>query len=165
MRSCVHPFGNYVDHQEHEALTLTSFVGKSLIQSPAKMVTSSRSSSSGRGEEDNFEWRRAIERRQLASERQLQALFQETEKLREENAVLRIQASSTGPLHRQRSRGQIANSRPEPESIYPGTTEAVPKTSNVRPHEPHTPMHRVHCEEGSDSAHFSAKRQCDKMPQ
>ncbi|RVW36645.1 hypothetical protein CK203_072894 [Vitis vinifera] len=56
-----------------------------------------RSRSSRKEEEDNFEWRRAIERRQLASERQLQALLQETEKLREENAVLRIQASSTGP--------------------------------------------------------------------
>ncbi|RVW88480.1 hypothetical protein CK203_043865 [Vitis vinifera] len=43
------------------------------------MSTPSRSRSSGRGEEDNSEWRRAIERRQLASERQLQALLQETE--------------------------------------------------------------------------------------
>ncbi|RVW93368.1 hypothetical protein CK203_022441 [Vitis vinifera] len=129
------------------------------------MATSSRSRSSGKGEEDNFEWRRAIARRQLTSERQLQALLQETEKLREENAVLRIQASSTGPSRRQRSRGQIANSRPEPESIYPGTVGAVPETSNVRPHEPHTPMHRAPFEEGSDSTHFSAKRQRDKMPQ
>ncbi|RVW85668.1 hypothetical protein CK203_037546 [Vitis vinifera] len=70
-----------------------------------------------------------------------------------------------GPPRRQRSRGQIANSRPEPESIYPGTTRAVPETSNVRPHEPHTPMHRAPREEGSDSTHFSTKRQRDKMPQ
>ncbi|RVW14562.1 hypothetical protein CK203_083885 [Vitis vinifera] len=70
------------------------------------------------GEEDNSEWRQAIERRQLASERQLKALLQETERLREENAVLRIQASTSGLLC-QRSRGQVANA--EPESIYPGT--------------------------------------------
>ncbi|RVW76247.1 hypothetical protein CK203_048949 [Vitis vinifera] len=88
------------------------------------MATPSQSRSSGRGEDDNFEWRLAIERRQLASERQLKALLQETERLREENAVLRIQASTSGPPRRQRSRGQVANSRPqqEPESIYPGTT-------------------------------------------
>ncbi|RVW58327.1 hypothetical protein CK203_105071 [Vitis vinifera] len=63
--------------------------------------------------------------RQLASERQLKALLQETERLREENAVLRIQASTSGPPRRQRSRGQVANSRPqqEPESIYPGQQE------------------------------------------
>ena len=129
------------------------------------MSTPSRSRSSGRGEEDNSEWRRAIERRQLASERQLQALLQETERLREENAVLHIQASSMGPPRRQRSRGQVANSRPEPESIYLGTARAILETSNVRPHEPHTPMHRAPREESSDSTHFSTKRQRDKRPQ
>ncbi|RVW79192.1 hypothetical protein CK203_045180 [Vitis vinifera] len=126
------------------------------------MATPSRNRSSGRGEEDNSEWRQAIERRQSASERQLQALLQETVRLREENAVLRIQASSTGPLHQQHSRGQVANSRPDPESIYPGTVGAIPETSNGRPHEPHTPMHRAPREESSDSTHLSSKRQRDK---
>ncbi|RVW21311.1 hypothetical protein CK203_114348 [Vitis vinifera] len=113
-----------------------------LIQSLKKMATPSQSRSFARGEEDNFEWRLAIERRQLASERQLKALLQETERLREENAVLRIQASTSGPPQRQRSRGQVANSRPqqEPESIYLGTTGAIPGACNVRPHEPRTPM-------------------------
>ncbi|RVW24674.1 hypothetical protein CK203_082173 [Vitis vinifera] len=131
------------------------------------MATLSRSQSSGRGEEDDFEWRKAIERRQLASEKQLKALLQETERLREENAVLRIQASSSGPPRRQRSRGQVANSRPqqEPESIYPGTTGAIPGACNARPHEPRTPMPRAPREEGSDSTHFSAKRQCDRKSQ
>ena len=69
------------------------------------MATPSRSQSSGRGEEDNFEWRKAIERRQLASEKQLKALLQETERLREENAVLCIHASTSGPSRRQCSRG------------------------------------------------------------
>ncbi|RVW61564.1 hypothetical protein CK203_065312 [Vitis vinifera] len=121
----------------------------------------------GEGRGDNFEWRLAIERRQLASERQLKALLQETERLREENAVLRIQASTSGPPRRQRSRGQVANSRPqqEPESIYPGTTGAIPGACNVRPHEPRTPMPRAPREESSDSTHFSAKRQRDKKSQ
>ncbi|RVW62167.1 hypothetical protein CK203_062585 [Vitis vinifera] len=129
------------------------------------MVTPSRSRSSGRGEEDNSEWRQAIERRQLANERQLQALFQETERLREENAILRIQASSTGPPRRQRSKGQVVNSRPEPESIYPGTAGAIPEAYNVRPHEPPTPMNRAPHEESSNSTHFSTKRERDKRPQ
>nr|CAN65280.1 hypothetical protein VITISV_035563 [Vitis vinifera] len=131
------------------------------------MATPSRSRSSGRGEDDNFEWRQTIERRQLASERQLKALLQETERLREENVVLRIQASTSGPPRRQRSRSQVANSRPqqEPESIYPGTTGAIPGACNVRPHEPHTPMPRAPREESSDSTHFSAKRQRDRRSQ
>ena len=129
------------------------------------MTTLSRSRSSGRGEEDNSEWRQAIERRQLASERQLKALLQETERLREENAILRIQASTSGPPRRQHSRGQVANYRPEPESIYPGTAGAIPETYNVRPHEPHMPMPRAPREESSDSTHFSAKRQRDRKSQ
>ncbi|RVW12559.1 hypothetical protein CK203_008912 [Vitis vinifera] len=115
--------------------------------------------------EDNHEWRQAIEKRQLASEKQLRALLQETERLREENAVLRIQASTSGPPRRQRSKGQVANSRPEPESIYPGSTGAVPGTYNARPHEPRTPMPRAPREESSDSTHFSAKRQRDRKSQ
>ncbi|RVW96074.1 hypothetical protein CK203_027638 [Vitis vinifera] len=103
----------------------------------------------------------------VGKRRQLKALLQETERLREENAVLRIQASTSGPPRRQRSRGQVANSRPqqEPESIYPGTTGAIPGACNVRPHEPRTPMPRAPREESSDSTHFSAKRQRDKKSQ
>ncbi|RVW16900.1 hypothetical protein CK203_088635 [Vitis vinifera] len=96
------------------------------------MATPSQSRSSGREEEDNHEWRQAIEKRQLASEKQLKALLQETERLREENAVLRIQASTSGPPRRQRSKGQVANSKPEPESIYPGSTGAIPGTKKTR---------------------------------
>ncbi|RVW27907.1 hypothetical protein CK203_084956 [Vitis vinifera] len=55
------------------------------------------------------------------SERQMQALLQETARLRKENAELRIQASSTGPPRGQCSRGQGANSRLDLKSIYPGT--------------------------------------------
>ncbi|RVW71261.1 hypothetical protein CK203_062705 [Vitis vinifera] len=70
-----------------------------------------------------------------------------------------IRASSTSAF-----KGQVANSRPqqEPESIYPGTTGAIPGACNVRPHEPRTPMPRAPREESSDSTHFSAKRQRDK---
>ena len=96
-------------------------------QSTAKMSTPSRSHSSARGGEGYFEWREAMERRKLESKRQMQALLQETTRLREENTVLRIQASSTGPSHGQRSRGQGANSRPDPESIYLGIAGVIPE--------------------------------------
>ncbi|RVW17958.1 hypothetical protein CK203_115306 [Vitis vinifera] len=71
-------------------------------------------------------------KRQLASERQLKALLQETEKIERRKRCVRIQASILGPPRRQRSRGQVANSRPqqEPESIYPGTTGVIPGACN-----------------------------------
>ena len=85
----------------------------------------------------------------------MQALLQETARLREENTVLRIKASSTGPPHGQCSRGQGANSRLEPELIYLGTVGAIPETGNVRPQERHTPMHQAPQEESSDSTRLS----------
>ena len=71
-------------------INIGAVYGDRLIQSTAKMSTPSKSRSSTRGDEDYFEWREAIERRQLESERQMQALLQETTRLREENVVLRI---------------------------------------------------------------------------
>nr|CAN60086.1 hypothetical protein VITISV_012519 [Vitis vinifera] len=50
-------------------INIGAFCGNSLILSTAKMSTPSRSRSSARGDEDYFEWREAIERRQLESER------------------------------------------------------------------------------------------------
>ena len=121
------------------------------------MSTPSRSRSLARGDEDYFEGREAMERRQLESERQMQALLQETTRLREENAVLRIQASSSGPSRGQRSRGQGANSRPDSESINPGTTGVVPEVRNNRSQERPTPMHQAPQDESSDSTHLSSK--------
>ena len=103
---------------------------ESFAQSAAKMSTPSKSCSSAREDEGYFEWREAMERRQLESERQMQALLQETTRLREENVVLRIQALSSGPPRDQRSRGQGANSRPDLESIYLGTAGVIPDVHN-----------------------------------
>ena len=85
--------------------------------------------------------------------------------MREENAVLCIQASSTGPPRGQCSRGQVANSRPDPESIYPETAGAIPETCNVRPQERHMPIHQTPQEESLNSTHLLSKRQRDKRPQ
>ena len=62
----------------------------------------------------------------------MQALLQETTRLREENAVLCIQVSSLGPPRDQRPRGYGANSRPDPKSVYPGTAWVVPDMRNER---------------------------------
>ena len=108
-------------------INIGAVYGNSLILSTAKMSTPSRSRLSVRGDEDYFEWREAIERRQLESKRHMQTLLQETARLRKENVELRIQASSTGPSRGQRSRGQGANSRPNLESIYPGLRGSSPR--------------------------------------
>ncbi|RVW17402.1 hypothetical protein CK203_094158 [Vitis vinifera] len=76
------------------------------------------------------------------------------------HSSLNIRSSSSSAF-----KGQVANSRPEPESIYPGSTGAVPGAYNARPHEPRTPMPRAPREESSDSTHFSAKRQRDRKSQ
>ena len=63
------------------------------------------------GDESYFGWRASMEIRQRESERQVQALFQETRRLEEENNVLRIQVSSSGPPRSRHPRSQQVNSR------------------------------------------------------
>ncbi|RVW58048.1 hypothetical protein CK203_106956 [Vitis vinifera] len=136
LKSRVHPSGNYVDHQRCE------------YQHWRRL-----------GEDDNFEWRLAIERRQLASERQLKALLQETEKLREEKRCVMHPGFNIGGPSTSAFEGPSSKLRPqqEPESIYPGTTGAIPGACDARPHEPRTPMPRAPREESSDSTHFQQK--------
>ncbi|KAL6319874.1 hypothetical protein AAG906_036944 [Vitis piasezkii] len=100
-----------------------------------KMSTPSRSRSSAMGDEGYFDWRETMEKRQLESERQVQALLQETRRLREENDVLQIQVSSSGPPHDQRSRGQGANSRHNQEAVYLGIADVAHDTRDERPNE------------------------------
>ncbi|KAJ9683798.1 hypothetical protein PVL29_016343 [Vitis rotundifolia] len=78
------------------------------------MSTPSRSRSLAMGDEGYFDWRESMERRQRESERQVQALLQETRRFREKNEVLRIQASSSSP----------PRSRQKEEATYPGNVES-----------------------------------------
>ena len=130
-----------------------------------KMSTLSRSRLSARGDEGYFEWRETMERRQLESEQKMQALLQETTRLREENVVLRIQVLSSGPPHDQQSRGQGVNSRPNLESVNPGTTRVIPDMRDERSWERPMPTYHAPQDESSDFARLSSKRQCDKRPQ
>ena len=101
----------------------------------AKMSTPSRSHSSAMGDKCHFDWRETMEKRQLESERQMQALLQEIRRLREENDVLRIQVSSSGPPQAQRSRGERANSRHNQGAAYLGIAGVTPGMRNERPGE------------------------------
>ncbi|RVW43674.1 hypothetical protein CK203_080524 [Vitis vinifera] len=85
--------------------------------------------------------------------------------VKEENAVLRIQASTSGPPRRQRSKGQVANSRPRARINISWVNRSCPRNIQRKAHEPRTPMPRAPREESSDSTHFSAKRQRDRKSQ
>ncbi|RVW51764.1 hypothetical protein CK203_066847 [Vitis vinifera] len=74
------------------------------------MTSPTRSRSSARGDEDYFEWRDSMERRQRENEQQMQILLQETRRLREENNVLRIRGSSQ-PQHYQWMQDPCHNQR------------------------------------------------------
>ena len=75
------------------------------------------------GDEGYFDWRASMEIRQRKSERQVQALLQEMRRLKEENDVLHIQVSSSGPPRSRQPRSQRANSRRNNEATYPGNAE------------------------------------------
>ncbi|RVW71180.1 hypothetical protein CK203_054413 [Vitis vinifera] len=129
------------------------------------MATPSQSRSSGREEEDNHEWRQAIEKRQLASEKQLKALLQEHGEVKGRkrcvtHSSLNIRTSSSSALKRPggklKTRARI---------IYLGQQELSQERTTQGPIEPRTPMPRAPREESSDSTHFSAKRQRDRKSQ
>ncbi|KAJ9708894.1 hypothetical protein PVL29_000744 [Vitis rotundifolia] len=76
------------------------------------MSIPTRSCSSVRGSEGYFDWR------------EMQALLQETRRLKEENEVLRIQLSSANPPRSRQPRSQQTNSRQNEKATYPGNTES-----------------------------------------
>ncbi|RVW42817.1 hypothetical protein CK203_079955 [Vitis vinifera] len=135
LKACVHLAATWIIGCK--ASTLAPSVGKSLIQSPAKMSTPSRSRSL-------FSRDREVERRK--------------------RCVVHPGFIDGAPRG-QCSRGQVANSRPDPESIYPETAGAIPETCNVRPQERHMPIHQTPQEESLNSTHLLSKRQRDKRPQ
>ena len=84
-----------------------------------QMSAPSRSRSSTMGNEDYFNWRENMERRQRESKRQVQALLYQTRRLKEENKVLRIQVSSSASPRSPQPRSQCVNSRQNEEATYP----------------------------------------------
>ncbi|RVW16114.1 hypothetical protein CK203_074331 [Vitis vinifera] len=138
--------GNCVDRQGLEVSTLAPSVRKfcfHLIQSLAKMATPPKAIHPiGKGIDD-CEWRKTIERRQLASERQLKALLQEIERLKEKKRCITYPGFDIRPPRRQRSRGQATRAweikSPVATTWAPRPDPMVaPMVQNVHPH--HDPM-------------------------
>ena len=92
-------------------------------------------------------------------------MLQETRRLREENDVLRIQVSSSGPSRDQQSRSQRTNSRHNQEVTYPRTIEPLPNVHRVWPGEGPLPTCCTPQDESSDSTRISSKRQCNRKSQ
>ncbi|KAL6345033.1 hypothetical protein AAG906_007764 [Vitis piasezkii] len=102
------------------------------------MSTPLRSRSSSRGDE-------------------VQALLQETRRLKEENDVLRIQVSSEPPRCQQRR-----SLRCNQEAMYPGNASPSLDAHGVWPGEGPVPTHRAPQEESSDFTHISSKGKREK---
>ena len=137
--------------------TLAPFVGIGFFYSSQiflfrKMLTPSRSRSSARGDEGYFEWCENMERQQRESERQVQALLQETRRLREENVVLRIQVSSEPPPCQQ-PRSPGCNQ----EAMYPKYASPLVGMHGAWLSEEPIHVHRAPREESFDSTRISSK--------
>ena len=124
------------------------------------MSTPSRSCSFARGKEGYFEWRDNMERQQRENERQVQALLQETRRLRAENDVLRIQVSSEPPCYQ-----QPRNSCFNQEAMHPRDASPPLDAHAEWPREAPRPICHEQWEESSDSTRVSSKRQREKRPQ
>ena len=107
------------------------------------------------GNEDYFNWREYMERRQCESERQMQALLQEIRRLREENEVLRIQVSSSAPLRSPQPRSQHANSRQNKEATYPRNVDFLHAEQGMQPEQRSPPSCHAQQDESSDSTRVS----------
>ena len=117
------------------------------------------------GDEGYFDWRATVEIHQWESEQQVQALLQETRRLREENDVLHIQVSSSSPPCSRQPRSQWVNSRQNEEATYPGNAE-FPSNESERMLEQRSPLaYHTQQDESSDSTRVSTKRKRDKKSQ
>lgn len=103
-----------------------------------------------------------MERRQQESERQLQALLHETRRLRQENDVLRIQASSSGLPRNWQPRSQQTNSMQNEKVIYPENTETPLDEHDTRLDARPLPTHHAPLDKISDSTRMSSKRRRDR---
>ena len=129
------------------------------------MLTPSKSRSSTMGSKGYFNRRESMERSQLKSERQMQALLCKTRRLKEENEVLRIQLSSSGPPRSQQPRSQQTNSRQNEEATYPGNAEFLSNEQEIQPKERSPPTCHASQDESSESTHISAKKRHDRKSQ
>ena len=129
------------------------------------MSTLSKSRSSAMGNEDYFNWCESMERCQRESERQMQALLHKTRRLREENEVLRIQVSSSGPLHSRQPRSQRTNSRQNEEAMYPRNVEFLYNEQGMQPEQRFSPACHAPQDESSNSTRVLTKKRRNRKSQ
>ena len=106
-----------------------------------------------------------MERRQQESERQVQALLHKTRRLWEENDMLRIQVSSSGPSHSRQPKRQQMNFKQNKEVSFPVNEKFSPDSQEVRPEEKFPPTSPTLLDESSDSTCISTQRRHDKRSQ
>ncbi|KAL6332485.1 hypothetical protein AAG906_008516 [Vitis piasezkii] len=105
------------------------------------------------GNEGYFDWRENMERHQQESEQQVQTLLRETRRLQEENDVLRIQVSSSGPSRSRQPKSQRTNSKQNEEVQEVQLEEKFPLTCPTL------------LDESSDSTRILTKMRRDRKSQ
>ena len=96
-----------------------------------------------------------MERRQHESERQVQALLQETKRLMKENEVMRIQVSSSAHPRSPQPRSQRTNSRWNDEATYPRNANFLHAEQGMQPEQRSSPTCHTQQDESSNSTHVS----------
>ncbi|RVW36617.1 hypothetical protein CK203_072880 [Vitis vinifera] len=106
-----------------------------------------------------------MERHQQESERQVQALPREARRLREENVVLRIQVSSSGPSRSRQPKSQQTNSKQNEEVSFPQNAKFPSSSQEVQLEEKVPPTCPTLLDESFDFTSILTKRRHDKKLQ
>ena len=139
--------------------TLAPFVGM------LRMSTPSRSRLSTMGSECYFDWRENMERCQQESKWQVQSLFHETRRFREENEVLCIQVSSSGPLVADNLKTIEQTPNKMKNVSFPKNARFLSGSQEIRPKEKFPPVCQALLDESSNSTCISIKKRWNKMLQ
>lgn len=107
------------------------------------------------GSKDYFNWQENMERCQHESERQVQALLQETRRLKEENEVLHIQVSSSAPPRSPQPKSQCANSRRNKKATYLGNADFLHVEEGMQPEQTSPLVFHAQQDESFDSTRVS----------
>ena len=136
-----------------------------ICEKALRMSTPSRSWSSTMGNEGYFDWRENMERHQQESEQQVQTLLRETRRLQEENDVLRIQVSSSGPSRSRQPKSQRTNSKQNEEVSFPRNAKFPYDSQEVQLEEKFPLTCPTLLDESSDSTRILTKMRRDRKSQ
>ncbi|RVW51276.1 hypothetical protein CK203_075451 [Vitis vinifera] len=106
-----------------------------------------------------------MERHQQESEQQVQTLLRETRRLQEENDVLRIQVSSSGPSRSRQPKSQRTNSKQNEEVSFPRNAKFPYDSQEVQLEEKFPLTCPTLLDESSDSTRILTKMRRDRKSQ